>query len=98
MVSNTEIKFLLIVYGISMVFNWLLALYINYIYAPNHPEEYTEKETEETVANLVFISIIPLFNAAMVAILILEFLIYIWKITKFHLLKGKIWKKTKKSK
>ena len=88
MTSNTEIKFLLIVYGISMVFNWLLALYIHYIYAPIHPEEYTEKETEETVANLVFISIIPLFNAAMVAILILEFLIYIWKI-----LKRKIWKK-----
>lgn len=91
MMSNTEIKFLLIVYGISMVFNWLLALYIHYIYAPIHPEEYTEKETEETVANLVFISIIPLFNAAMVAILILEFLIYIWKI-----LKRKIWKKKSK--
>lgn len=87
--SDNEIKFLLIVYGISMVFNWLLALYINYIYAPIHPEEYTERETEETVANLVFISIIPLFNTALLAVLALDFLI--------NLLKGKIWK-TKKSK
>ena len=87
--SDNEIKFLLILYGISMVFNWLLALYINYIYAPIHPEEYTERETEETVANLVFISIIPLFNTVLLAVLALDFLI--------NLLKGKIWK-TKKSK
>lgn len=88
--SDNEIKFLLIVYGISMVFNWLLALYINYIYAPNHPEEYcTKRETEDTVASLVFISIIPLFNTALLAVLALDFLI--------NLLKEKIWK-TKKSK